>query len=280
MSVMASDLALMPRRARKSRPTLVVLSGVFVVLTVGCAVLGPSLLGTRASAMNPFSFGTAPSAAHLLGTDELGRTVLARIVVGAGNALLGPLIIAISGFVISSAVGVTVGYLGGRIDNATMRLVDFLLAFPSLLLIIVIVSVTGGGYAMAIAVLVVLNAPSDIRIIRSAVLAQRSLPYVEALRVTGVPLRRILFRHFVPNVLPLLVADFALDFAAALVALAGLAFLGLGLPPGTADWGQMITEGQSVLFSNPFASLAPAACVVLLAVSFNLLGDWAHNRFA
>lgn len=278
MSVLTSDVLLLGRQRRR-RPTLVILSGVFVLVTIGCAFAGPGLLGTTAAAISPFNPGAPPSAAHLLGTDEVGRDVLARLVVGAGNALVGPLVIALSGLVISIAVGVSVGYLGGRVDNAVMRLIDFLLAFPGLLLIIVIVSVTGGGYLMALAVLAVLNAPSDIRIIRGAVLAQRPLPYIEALRVTGVPTWRILFRHIVRNVFPLLVADFALDFAAALVALAGLAFLGLGLPPGTADWGQMITESQQVLFSNPAASLAPAACVVLLAVSFNLLGDWAYSRF-
>lgn len=271
-----------PRREltrRQRRPLLVVLSAIFVAITVAAAVVGPAIFGARAAAIDAFNPGAAPSAAHLLGTDEVGRDILARLIVGAGNALVGPLIIAISGFVLSVLIGVTSGYLGGRVDTMIMRVIDFLLAFPGLLLIIVIVTVTGGGYVMALGVLVVLNAPSDIRIIRGAVIAQKSLPYIEALRVTSVPTHRIIFRHITLNVFALLVADFALDFSAALVTLAGLAFLGLGLPPGTPDWGQMITLGEPVMFSNPAASLAPAACVVLLAVAFNLLGDWAYNRF-
>lgn len=271
-----------PRREltrRQRRPLLVVLSAIFVTITIAAAIFGPTFFDARAAAIDAFNPGAAPSAAHLLGTDEVGRDILARLIVGAGNALVGPLIIAVSGFVLSVLIGVSTGYLGGRIDTVIMRVIDFLLAFPGLLLIIVIVTVTGGGYVMALGVLIVLNAPSDIRIIRGAVIAQKSLPYIEALRVTSVPTHRIILRHITLNVFALLVADFALDFSAALVTLAGLAFLGLGLPPGTPDWGQMITLGEPVMFSNAAASLAPAACVVLLAVSFNLLGDWAYNRF-
>lgn len=266
------------RRVRRMPPALVVASMAFVGLVLVAAFIGETVYGSKASAIDAFNPGTAPSGQHLLGTDELGRDILYRVIVGARTALVGPALIAVSGVLASVGVGVTAGYLGGRFDSIAMRLVDFLLAFPSLLLIIVIVTVTGGGYTVAIGVLIILNAPSDIRIIRGAAISQRSLPYVEALRVTGVPTRRILIVHIARNAVPLLVANFALDFAAALVTLAGLAFLGLGLPPGTADWGQMITAGEAVLFSNPVASLGPAACVVLLAVAVNLVGDWLHAR--
>ena len=122
---------------------------------------------------------------------------------------------------------------------------------------IVVVSVLGGGYAMAIVLLSIFNVQGDIRIVRGATLEQKPLPYIEALRSLGIGRRRIMFRHILPNVAPILVANFAIDFALALVALAGLSFLGLGSEPGSPEWGAMLAENQSILFVNP-AALAGA----------------------
>ena len=134
-----------------------------------------------------------------------------------------------------------------------MRCVDFMLALPGLLVAIVVVSVVGGGYAMAILLLAIFNVQGDIRIVRGSTLEQKPLPYIEALRSLGIGRRRIMFRHILPNVAPILVANFAIDFALALVALAGLSFLGLGSEPGSAEWGAMLAENQSILFVNPAA---------------------------
>ncbi len=231
----------------------------------------------QANIPDPLNEAASPSLGHWLGTDELGRDVLARVVSGAGAALLGPLVIAFSGLVVSGLVGIAAGYLGGRVDMAAMRIVDFMIALPGLLLAIVLVTIVQGGYWVAVAVLAILNVQGDIRLVRGATLAQRSLAYVEAARVTGVSRSSIMYRHIGRNVTTILLADFAVDFAGALVALAALAFLGLGAPPGTADWGFMLTAGQAILFSNPFAALGPGLAIVLLAVSVNLIGDWLYE---
>jgi peptide/nickel transport system permease protein len=128
-------------------------------------------------------------------------------------------------------------------------------------------------------VLVALFAAPDTRIVRSAVLEQRPLPYVDAARVLGVSKTRILFVHLLPNVLPLILAYVVLDFAFALVNLAGLSFLGLGVEPGTPDWGRMLFENRNILFSNPTALLLPAAMIILVAGSVNLIGDRLFERF-
>ena len=255
--------------------------GLFVVsLLVVLAAVGQWLWPVSPDAQNLYLIAAKPGAAHWLGTDTLGRDVFARVIAGARSAVVGPLIIAASGLVVSSLLGVGAAYLGGAVDNLTLRVVDIMLALPGLLIAIVIVSLGGGGYWMAILVLSILNVQGDIRIVRGATLDQKSLPYIEAARILGIPRWRIMFMHILPNISAILVADFALDFALALVALSGLAFLGLGAQPGTPEWGTMLSDNEAILFTNPLGSLAPAAAIVLLAVSVNLIGDWIFDRYA
>ena len=224
--------------------------------------------------------GEGPTSAHWLGTDSLGRDVFSRMVAGSKTALLGPFIIAFSGLVVSSIVGIAAGYFGGVIDLVISRVVDFMFALPGLLIAIVVVSVVGGGYALAIAVLCVLNVQGDIRIVRSVAVKQRALPYIEAARTLGVPRWRIMYQHIFLNIIPILIANLALDFGGALIALAGLAFLGLGSPAGSPEWGRMLAEGQSLLFQNPAAALVPGLAIVLLAMSVSLIGDWVYDGYS
>lgn len=261
-------------------PILVLLAFVFVAAVIVAALLQTHLGIQAPGAIDPLSVAAQPSGRHHLGTDELGRDVVARTVVGARSALVGPLVIAISGFIVSGLLGIGAGYIGGLLDSIVMRVVDFMFALPGLLIAIVVVTIVQGGYWVAVLVLAVLNVQGDIRLVRGATLAQRSLAYVEAERVVGLSPWSIMYRHIGRNILPILLADLAVDFGGALVALAGLAFLGLGAQPGTADWGLMLTQGQSVLFENPYAALAPGLAIVLLAMSVNLIGDWLYDRRA
>lgn len=251
-----------------------------ISLLLVLALVGQWLWPVSPSAQNLLDVAAPPGPRHWLGSDTLGRDVLARIVAGSRTAVIGPVIIAASGLVLSSLLGIGAAYLGGAVDTITMRFVDFVLAMPGLLIAIVIVSLGGGGYWMAILVLSLLNVQGDIRIVRGASLDQKSLPYIEAARILGIPRWRIMFRHILPNISAILVANFAIDFALALVALSGLAFLGLGSQPGTPEWGSMLSDNESILFSNPLGALAPAAAIVLLAVSVNLVGDWIYDRYA
>jgi peptide/nickel transport system permease protein len=219
-----------------------------------------------------------PSAEFVAGTDLLGRDVLSRTIHGARTALVGPIIVAAGAFAIATILGLLSGYLGGWVDTVIMRWVDFMLALPGILVAIVVVGVIGGGYWTAVAVLIILFTAPDTRIVRSAVLEQRPLPYIDAARSLGISKRRILFIHILPNILPLVLAYVALDFAFALVNLAGLSFLGLGVEPGTPDWGRMLFENRNILFTNPLGLLLPAGMIILTAVSMNLIGDWLFER--
>jgi peptide/nickel transport system permease protein len=265
---------------RRRVPITVWIAMVFVVLAVVCALFGPQIAPFRANAQDLQLGASAPGGGHLAGTDKLGRDVLSRTIVGARTALIGPTIIAVGAFAIATVLGLLSGYLGGFIDAAVMRWVDFMFALPGPLIAIVIVGVAGGGFWTAVIVLVVLFTAPDTRIVRSAVLEQRPLPYIEAARTLGISRWRIMFVHILPNIVPIVAAYVVLDFAFALVSLAGLSFLGLGVSPGTADWGRMLFENRTILFTNAMAALMPAAAIVITAGSINIIGDWIYERIA
>lgn len=281
MSMVEEATAARPPRYRLPRlPALIWLALLFVVAIILLALFGDLVLPHSPTAQDLYRISAPPSAEHWLGTDELGRDVLARLIVGSRTAVIGPIVVATFGFVVSSLIGIYAGYSGGTADSVIMRVVDFVIAMPSLLVAIVLVSVLGGGYWLAIAVLSVLNLPGDIRIVRGAALKERNFAYIEAARAVGVPRWRILYLHILPNILALQASNFAINVAGSLVALAGLAFLGLGAELGTPEWGSMLSEGQALLFSNPFAAMAPATAIVLLAVTVSLIGDWVYDRYA
>jgi peptide/nickel transport system permease protein len=192
--------------------------------------------------------------------------------------VIGPLLIAVLSALIASVLGLTAGYKGGWVDSVIMRSADLLYAFPALLVVIVLIGVIGGSYLAAVFVLVLLTWPGDARVVRGATLEQRTLPYVDAARTLGLSWWRIVARHIWPNVLPLVLTNAFLDFAYSLVALSALSFLGLGVAPGSPDWGLMISENFQLLQSNPLAVLAPGIALVLTAAAMNLLGDWAYER--
>ena len=272
-------LAAKPASTRRpGLPAGILLAVILVGVVFACAVL-PSVLAPGDPATQRLLIGDRPPSAEFwAGTDLLGRDALARTIFGARTALVGPVIIAAGAFAIATLLGLLAGYLGGLVDSTIMRWVDFMLALPGPLVAIVVVGVVGGGYWTAVAVLVVLFTAPDTRIVRSAVLEQRPLPYIDAARSLGIAKSRILFVHILPNILPIILAYVVLDFAFALVNLAGLSFLGLGVEPGTPDWGRKLFENRNILFSNPVALLLPATMIILTAVSMNLIGDWLFER--
>jgi len=265
---------------RRRIPVIILLAILLVAIVVVCALFAGAIAPDSPDTQRLLIGDKPPSAAFLAGTDLLGRDLLSRVIHGAWNTLAGPIVIAAGAFSIATLLGLLSGYLGGLVDSAIMRWVDFMFALPGPLVAIVVVGVVGGGYWVAVLVLVILFTAPDTRIVRSAVLEQRPRPYIDAARSLGVSKTRILFIHILPNVLPIVLAYVLLDFAFALVNLAGLSFLGLGVQPGTPDWGRMLFENRNILFSNPVALLLPAAMIILTAVSMNLIGDWLAERWA
>ena len=255
-------------------------STLFVLFIAVLAIFGPLLAPKNPSAQNLTLGISGPSVDALFGTDSLGRDILSRTIAGARSAIIGPLLIAVGTAVISVVVGIYAGYRGGLLDSIIMRGVDLAYATPPLLLVVVVVGLLQGGYFVAVAVLILISAPYDIRVIRAVTVEQRALPYVEAARTLGLKQRQIMLRHIAPNVVPFVIVNSCLEFAFGLVTLSGLSFLGLGVPPGTADWGRMLNENRAVLFANAAAVLAPGVLLVLTAAAVNLLGDALGERLA
>lgn len=276
--------ALEAKRAPVSRgtgvPLTVAISMALLALLVLFAIFGTAIAPHDPDEQRLLVGDTTPSAEFWAGTDLLGRDIVSRSIVGARTALVGAVVVSVGAFAIATVLGLLSGYQGGATDAVIMRGADLMLALPALLIVIVVVGIVGGGFWVAVLVLILLFAAPDTRIVRSAVLEQRPLPYVEAARTLGVSKPRIMFGHILPNILPIILAYIVLDFAFALVSLAALSFLGLGIAPGTADWGRMLAENKGLLFSNPWAAVLPALLIVLAAAAMNLVGDWMYDRYS
>jgi peptide/nickel transport system permease protein len=268
------------RRRIRVRSPLIGLCWCFVGLVVLLAVTGSLLAPQNPSTQNLTAITALPSGAHWFGTDALGRDVFSRVIAGARTAFFGPLVIAVGSFVIGNVLGLLAGYRGGWVDGVIMRWVDMMWSIPSLLLLIVVAGVIGASYWPAVGILVLLTAPFDARVVRGATLEQVPRPYVEAAKTLGVSDRRIMLFHIWPNVSAVAVANTFLVFASSLVVLSGLSFLGLGVPPGTPDWGLMLSQNEDLVFVNPIATLAPGVMIVLTATSMNLIGDWLYERLS
>ncbi|NLB46632.1 MAG: ABC transporter permease, partial [Microbacteriaceae bacterium] len=192
--------------------------------------------------------------------------------------IAGPVVIAVGSMLLAVLFGTLAGYLGGTVDSIIGRVVDVLLSLPVMLVAIVIAGIFGAGYWVTVLMLIVLFAPSDIRIVRAGVTEQTPRPYVEAAQMLSLSPARIMFRHIVPNVWPLILTNLMLNTGIALVTLSSLSFLGIGIAPGTPDWGRQIADGRSLILDNPAMMLVPAVLIVLVTMAINLLGDELGER--
>jgi peptide/nickel transport system permease protein len=268
------------RARRRAVTPLIWLSFVVIAGVLVMAIFGALLAPHNPSAQHLATVDAPPSGAHWLGTDQLGRDVFSRIIAGARTAFFGPLVIAASSFLLGNLLGLFAGYRGGLADSIIMRWVDFMWSLPALVILVVVAGALGSNYWLAVLVLIILTVPFDTRVIRGATLEQRPRPYVEAAQTLGVPRWKIMLFHVWPNVSPVAVANTCLVFAGSLVTLAGLEFLGLGLPPGAPDWGLMLSQNEALLFTNPLATIAPGVMIVLTAIAMNLIGDWLYEQLS
>src|SRR5687767_1189603 len=219
-----------------------------------------------------------PSWAHLLGTDDLGRDVLSRVMHGARISLT----VGFMSIGIAVSGGLTLGLIAGfystgrwgrLVETVIMRTSDILLAFPAVLLAIAIVTAFGPGLRNAMLAIAIIYLPRFIRLVRASILVEKEQTYIEAGQALGVNNRRLLFRHLLPNVLSPVIVQATLALAEAIIEAAALSFLGLGATPPAPEWGAMLSEGRSYLRSAPWVTFFPGMAIFLIVVSFNLLGD-------
>ena len=257
-----------PRKHPMAAVGLLLLVAYVLVAIAGPAFVGDPLRTSAADAL------TGPSASHLLGTDRFGRDVLSRAVVAARMDLLVGVMIALSAAVVGSVIGVVAGYAGGLIDELFMRVTDVILAFPGFVLALIIVAVLGEGVPNVVVAVAVAYSPYFVRLTRSRALAEREREYVDAAALSGNPRWRIALRHVMPNSLGPAYTQATLVAGWAILDVAGLAFLGVGIQPPTAEWGVMVAEGANdVLTGAWWTALVPGALIVLLAMAFQMVGD-------
>jgi peptide/nickel transport system permease protein len=261
-----------PDGGKTSKLALAGVSGVLVVVAV--AVVGP-LLAPYPPNSADFHLVLAPplSPHHLLGTDQLGRDVLSRMLYGARTTLEAGIASTLLGGLVGLPIGIAAGYFRGPLDLVLMRLIDLLLAFPFLLLAVGLAAVTQPSLWNAVLALGVSQVPQIARIARGTTLEVRDLDYVQAAVVNGERDITIMTRHVLPSVLRPVVTATTVAVPASIVGAAVLSFLGLGVQPPTADWGAMLAQAQSYLYQAPWLGVFPGIAIFLAALCFNLLGD-------
>jgi ABC-type dipeptide/oligopeptide/nickel transport system permease subunit len=237
-----------------------------------------ALLAPFATTYNPEETRLAqkllqPSAAHWLGTDHLGRDILARLAFGARFSLTIGFAAVGVGLVIGVPLGAVSGFYGGWVDLIIQRVIDVLLSFPGFLLALTLVAVLGVGIENVIIAVGLGVVPAFVRLVRASTLSIRSRDYVEAARAAGAHGPTIIFRHVLPNALPPVVVQATLGLGSTLLTAAGLGFLGLGVQQPTPEWGSMLGEGRSYIFSNPNLATFPGIAIFLTVLCFNLTGD-------
>ncbi len=251
------------------------LAGLAIVgLLVVVAAFAPLLVTHDPYEQNLAQRLLAPgSAGHLLGTDEFGRDILSRIIVGARITLYIVVLVALIAAPIGLIVGTAAGYLGGFVDAVLMRITDVFLAFPSLILALAFVAALGPGIGNAVIAIALTSWPPYARIARAETLTLRNSDFIAVARIQGAGTGRILFRHVMPLCVSSLVVRVTLDMAGIILTAAGLGFLGLGAQPPMAEWGAMVSAGRRYILDQWWVATIPGLAIFVVSLAFNLLGD-------
>jgi ABC-type dipeptide/oligopeptide/nickel transport system permease subunit len=244
-----------------------------VLLLVLCAVFAPLLAPYSPTLVQLNDQFNPPSIKHPFGTDVFGRDIFSRVIFGARISLLIGLIPAFISMLIGTVVGVTGGFQGGWLDTLLMRLADVVMAFPSLILAMVVTYTLGASLFTLFIALSAVGWAGAARVVRAQTLSLKERDFVTASRAVGVTQTRIMFRHIVPNCLAPIIVLLTLGIPSAIMAEAGLSFLGVGAQPPTPSWGLMVNEAQQYVFSAPWASIMPGLAILVTVLAFNFVGD-------
>jgi peptide/nickel transport system permease protein len=259
------------RRFRRSPGALA--GGIVIALIALAAIFAPFVAPHDPLTQDLTAQSLPPSAAHLFGTDKLGRDVFSRIVYGARTSISIGFVAVGLAITVGTFIGVLAGYLGGRVESALMGAMDVMLAFPSIILAIAITTILGPSVTNLMIAVGIVYIPQYARLARSSTLAVKETEYVEAARAVGAGVPRIIVRHVVPNILAPLLVQATLGIATAELEAAGLSYLGLGARPPAPEWGAMLNDARDYWVSAPWALIFPGVAITTLVLGFNLLGD-------
>ena len=216
---------------------------------------------------------------HFLGADNLGRDIFSRVTLGTQTSVAVGAFVVMLALVVGSALGAIAGYFGGLVDSFIMRLTDFQLSFPFILLAIIFMAIFGPGFTSLVIALAVAIWVNYARLVRGETLKLRELEFIQAARSIGVRHSIIILRHVVPNVLPSIIVMATLDIAFVIIFEAALSFLGLGIQPPTPSWGVMISDGRNYMFESLWMTLGPGLAILITAVAINLFGDFLRDTY-
>jgi peptide/nickel transport system permease protein len=252
---------------------VVIFGFAIIIILIFTAILAPFIAPYNPYMQDLNSALQTPNRHHLLGTDEIGRDVLSRLIYGTRNSLMvGIVAVGVAAF-IGITLGMISGYFGGWLDNVIMRIIDALMTIPSLVLALVFAAILGGGLMNIMLAVGITMMPGYCRLMRGQVLSMENSDYVLAARSLGGNDLHIMLRHIIPNCFPPLIVLITLQLGMAILTEAGLSFIGVGIPPPGAAWGSMVAAGYNFLMRNPVLSFAPGLSIMLVVMAFNLLGD-------
>jgi peptide/nickel transport system permease protein len=272
MTTISAEYAVEKARRRRL-PTALIAGGTVLGIIVGLAVFAPLVTSYNPTTQDLTNILAGPSAAHWLGTDQLGRDVWSRLVYGARTDLFVAFLAVLSPFVIGTLAGVFAGYFGRALDSVVMRCADVVVAFPFYVLVMLLVFLLGPGTGSIIIAITVVSWVSYARIVRGATLVAKNQEYVLAAKAEGFSTSRIVVRHILPNTVTQAIVFATSDIVLDILAIVTLGYLGLGIPPPTPDWGEMMASGQQFLTTHWELSTIPGIAVVLTGFGLSLLGD-------
>lgn len=244
---------------------------VFLVILI--AILAPIIATHDPYESNMTNVLQMPSGEHILGTDKLGRDTFSRIIYGTQTSLFMTICLVILTATIGSLVGILSGYFGGKVEIVLMRLADIMLSFPGVILAIAIAGILGGSIINTIFALVIVSWAKYARLVRSLVIKLRNNDFIIATKVNGTTTINILWRHILPNILPMIVITGVMDIGTMMMEIAGLSFLGFGAQPPTPEWGLMLNEGRQYIQTAPWLMIYPGLAIFIVVAIFNLWGD-------
>ncbi|WPC76586.1 MULTISPECIES: ABC transporter permease subunit [Vibrio] len=256
------------------RNPMALASGGFVLLLVLVALLAPWLAPYDPMISDWMAISSPPSWAHWMGTDDLGRDVMSRIIYGARISMYVGTFSVTLGMVVGIVLGLVAGYYGGKVDMLIMRGADVLFAFPGMLLAIAVVAILGPGLNNVIVAVAVFSVPVFARIVRASTLSLKQSPYVDAVKCVGASDKLILFRHILPGTLSSVIVYFTMRIGSSILTAASLSFIGLGPEPDVPEWGNILAMGRNMMMAGIWhVSVFPGLAIFLTVLAFNLLGD-------
>jgi peptide/nickel transport system permease protein len=244
-----------------------------IIAFVLCALAAPWLSPYDPLAPNLLATLEQPSVAHLLGTDDLGRDVLSRLIYGSQISLVVGIVVVLIAGVIGMSLGLVAGYFTGWINVIIMRITDALMSLPPIVLMLAICAALGGGLKSVLVSVGVVLAPTYIRLMCGQIIALKESDFIVAANVIGASDLRIMLRHLLPNAFPPLLVLLTINLGTAIMFEAALSFLGIGITPPTANWGNMVMYGYRFLLTNPVFSFAPGLAIMIVVLAFNMVGD-------